>query len=514
MRSLDMSKQPMITLNLANNKIPKGLDMFNDCYDLLTTPDKKDGSLMEWFAKRLKPRKEQKDKFGEVFTPITLVKEMLDQVPDTFWNDPSKKILDPASGYGQFPVYAYCKLFEGLAVAIPDSKARRDHIIGEMLYMVEIQPQSVRILRKVFGAGANIFCGSFIPGDDYASKRIKVYDESTFGIDKFDLIMGNPPFNSGGIRSATRMKQKVSQEEKVKSIWGEFIRMAFSLLNKNGFLSFINPLSMMKPFGKYFDIYNHIQTKMSFIYIHPFGTEDSKKLFSGSGEIPTFAYVIINKVKKGSNPTKIIENNPHKIYTKPYMPTLIIPHHNEIINKLYHRFDIVDRDIFLNSSTKIHSKGTFKVITKFIDDKGRRVLYYKPSSIKIPVEFFDSKKLILSDAGATSIRYFYDEYGKYGASDPHLVIITDTTYIEKFLKYFKTRLGTFIYNHIRFNQKYAEPYLLPDFKDIPVSCITDIYLMDYIGLNKKEKETIMTFKYPPIEYTSSHLQEDTRRSRP
>ena len=509
-------------------KIPAGLDMtkegkedpdvFEDCgeaFDMLTTPHKKDGSLMEWFANRLTPRKSQKDEFGEVFTPMSLVKEMIDHVPDSFWKDPSKKILDPAAGYGQFPVYAYCKLFDGLAETIPDPKERRDHIIKNMLYIIEIQPKSARILRKMFGGDANIFRGSFIPGEQYSRKRIPIYTDTTFDVGMFDLIMGNPPFNSGGIRSASRKQQKTSNTEKVKSIWLEFIQVSLSLLKKHGYLSFINPLSMFKPIGIYSAIYTHMRNNMSFQYIHPFSTEDSKKLFSGSGEISTVAYVIANTMPaslRDRNKIKIMESTPESTYTIQYTPTLILPHHNEIINKLYHKFNIVDRDTFKNSSSKIQTKGHFKIITKFIDDRGKRLVYYRYSSSKIPEIYYDSKKIILSDAAATSIRYFYDTDGTYGASDPHLVIIVDKPYIEKYLKYFKTRLCTFMYNHIRFNQKFAEPYLLPDLKDIPTSHITDSYLMNYIGLTKKEKEAVMSFKYHPIEYTPEHLQEDTRQS--
>ena len=505
----------------APSKIPTGLDMtpdaFEDCSEalgMLTIPHKKDGSLMEWFANRLTPRTSQKDEFGEVFTPMSLVKEMIDHVPDSFWKDPSKKILDPAAGYGQFPVYAYCKLFNGLAETIPDPKERRDHILKKMLYMIEIQPQSARILRTMFGGDANIFRGSFLPGEQYTRKNIPIYTDTTFDVGMFDLIMGNPPFNSGGIRSASRKPQKTSKTETVKSIWSECIQVSLSLLKKHGYLSFINPLSMFKPIGIYSAIYTHMRNHMSFQYIHPFGTADSKKLFSGSGEIPTVAYVIANTPHSGPASLRdgitIMESTPESTYTIQYTPTLILPHHNGIINKLYHTFPIVERSAFKNSSRKIQTKGPFKILTKFIDDRGKRLIYYKYASSKIPERYYDSKKIIVSGAAATSIRYFYDTDGTYGASDPRLVMIVDEPYIEKYLQYFKTRLCTFVYNHIRFNQKFAEPYLLPDLKEIPTSNITDSYLMNHIGLTEKEKEAVMSFRYHPIEYTPEHLQEDTR----
>jgi type I restriction-modification system DNA methylase subunit len=39
---------------------------------------------------------------GEVFTPTVVVKKMLDDVPDSFFSDPTKTAVDPACGDGQW----------------------------------------------------------------------------------------------------------------------------------------------------------------------------------------------------------------------------------------------------------------------------------------------------------------------------------------------------------------------------------------------------------------------------
>ena len=38
---------------------------------------------------------------------------------------------------------------------------RKEHIVKNMLYMVELQPDNVMVSKKIFGTDANIFCGSF-----------------------------------------------------------------------------------------------------------------------------------------------------------------------------------------------------------------------------------------------------------------------------------------------------------------------------------------------------------------
>jgi hypothetical protein len=257
-KGLDMPKKGKLLESNPDANIGDGSDLFDDCYDLLTTPNKKDGSLMEWFAKRLKPRKEQKDKHGEVFTPMSLVKEMLDHVPDEFWSNPDMKILDPAAGYGQFPVYAYCKLFIGLEKVFPDPKTRRNHIIQNMIYMVEYQPQSARIIGKVFGKEANVLTCSFIPGD---YKRVFGEGKCVFkdGTDTFDLVMGNPPFNKdstgtggGGFwqKFITSGFNRIRDKTTGEVVIGEADFDITSILKPEGYILYIHPPGWKKPFGE------------------------------------------------------------------------------------------------------------------------------------------------------------------------------------------------------------------------------------------------------------------------
>ena len=56
--------------------------------------------------------KERKEK-GEVFTPIKIVEDALNQLLPDVWTHPNLKWLDPAVGIGNFPVIAYLKLMEG-----------------------------------------------------------------------------------------------------------------------------------------------------------------------------------------------------------------------------------------------------------------------------------------------------------------------------------------------------------------------------------------------------------------
>ena len=54
----------------------------------------------------------RKKVFGEVITPIDLVEEMLDTLPDEVWTNPNLKWLDPCVGVGTFMLVIIKKLIK------------------------------------------------------------------------------------------------------------------------------------------------------------------------------------------------------------------------------------------------------------------------------------------------------------------------------------------------------------------------------------------------------------------
>lgn len=99
-------------------------------------------------AKISEEKKTAIKKYGEVFTPLELVDEMLDKLPVEVWGDPKLTWLDPAMGDGNFLVRVYARLFDGLAVVMPDEALRRRHILENMIYGVEIQEKHYLAAKK------------------------------------------------------------------------------------------------------------------------------------------------------------------------------------------------------------------------------------------------------------------------------------------------------------------------------------------------------------------------------
>jgi len=176
-------------------------------------------------------RKTEKDKFGEVFTPNKLIDDMLDKLPKEVWSDPNKKWLDPATGFGNFPMMVYARLMEGLAVRLEyiDPSVRSEHIITNMLYMAELNGESCKRIREIFGESVNLICDSFLDLRHFPD-----------GTTQFDVIVGNPPFNA----DQTHEGKKGGGS----NLWPDFVVKSLDImLAPEGYLLFVHPALWRKP---------------------------------------------------------------------------------------------------------------------------------------------------------------------------------------------------------------------------------------------------------------------------
>jgi site-specific DNA-methyltransferase (adenine-specific) len=135
----------------------------------------------------------EKKKFGEVMTPLDLVKEMLDTLPEEVWSNPNLKWLDPANGTGPYPIMVIYKLMNGLKDWEPNEELRYKHIVENMIYVCELQPKNMFLYMCAVDPfdtyKLNIYTGSFL--DTEFDKHMK----EVWNIDNFDISIGNPPFN-------------------------------------------------------------------------------------------------------------------------------------------------------------------------------------------------------------------------------------------------------------------------------------------------------------------------------
>jgi N-6 DNA Methylase len=262
-------------------------------------------TIHEFIERHLEPNEREKKLFGEVFTPLPLVQEMLGSIEKyadkDFWKNPNLKILDPAAGIGNFPLIAYEKLMEGLksvkgfkGEGEKEVEARRKHILEKMLYMVELNPNNVRLMNKIFNGKKytlNVLCTDFlleteadIKKHDGLSSRQKADGKRLleWKTMKFDLVMGNPPFNDeGGVAKGGN------------NLYQHFVDVGLNMINKKGNMAMITPAGIMKTTT--FTEKTPILEKINEMCILHININECKKHFHGIGS--NFIYFLIENRK-------------------------------------------------------------------------------------------------------------------------------------------------------------------------------------------------------------------------
>jgi hypothetical protein len=189
-----------------------------------------ENEIEEKIQEYLPVKTKEKELFGEVFTPISVINEMFDKLDEIYIKYNKKSIfseslfkwLDPACGTGNYMMILFNRLMIGLKNKISNITHRKNHIIKNMIYMIELNKNNYNIAKKIFGINSNIACADFINEKD---KWIKQFNNNN----QFNIIIGNPPYNAHGVGNIGQ-----------KHLDDLFIIKSFELLkDKNSYLSFI-----------------------------------------------------------------------------------------------------------------------------------------------------------------------------------------------------------------------------------------------------------------------------------
>lgn len=127
---------------------------------------------------------------SEVITPQNIVKDMVDLLPQEVFN-PDATFFDPAVKSGRFLIEIYNRLMASPLLAHIPEADRHTHIIEKQLFGFATSPTAATVARKALYndplATGNI---RFTSG-----KVTKELVQGAFNIMKFDVVIGNPPYN-------------------------------------------------------------------------------------------------------------------------------------------------------------------------------------------------------------------------------------------------------------------------------------------------------------------------------
>lgn len=150
---------------------------------------------------------DKEDEKGTYYTPLHLVDMLLDEVYPWEGNFEPVRVLDPACGSGIFLVEIYRRMVCRWMKENPGSMVTNEQLrilLEENIYGVDLNEEAVRV--AAFSLCLAV-CDFLEPRNIWEQLRFPklvnrnlvisdFFEESAFGQEKFDLIIGNPPWQS------------------------------------------------------------------------------------------------------------------------------------------------------------------------------------------------------------------------------------------------------------------------------------------------------------------------------
>jgi hypothetical protein len=377
--------------------------------------------IKEFIENQLPVKLKEKKKYGEVFTSPVLIDKIIELFPKTCWTNPNLKWLDPTAGVGFFMISVYLRLMNGLKGWQPNNKKRSDHIIKNMLYMVELNRTNCHIMESLFGKSSNIICRDFL-------------DPSLYSDTTFDCIIGNPPFQEDVSIKGSGGKSKLYERIFLK---------AYKILKPNGYISLITPDNIFS--GNGVESYRiMIQNRVSFISFN----SEIQDLFPGIQQY--MCYFLLQK-KVGENKT-VIENT----YGTRFQIILEDRPMNPVRDWTSKTEQMIKKYISNTKNTAIYNRGK-----PFALYKGNKysLIYTKTkkltcNNIEYAVGLGIKKAVIF--AISTDLDFVMDYNGKYGVGPNTFYIPFDTITEGKRLEHF---LNSSDYRQLALATKTTRQYL-------------------------------------------------------
>lgn len=334
----------------------------------------------------------------EIFTPPKLVNQMLDLLPKNIWNNKNIKFLDPCSKSGVFLREIVKRLDIGLEKEISDKQERIQHILTNQIYGMCITEITSLISRRTVycsknALSKNSICNKFNNNEgnllfietdhNWVNNKCKKcganfneYDlnrnslekhaysfihledmKEVFGDMKFDVIIGNPPYqiSDGG-----------GTGDSAKPIYNKFIEQAISLKPK--YITMIIPSRWMKG-GKGLDNFRkEMINDHRLKYIYDF--ENAKECFPGVNIDGGVQYFLWDKNHNGKVSYVYKSIDGEEISTERYLNDGI----TDVVIRDFRQLSIIEK-VFKENEKKfseiVSSRNPYGISSDFFNNENK-----------------------------------------------------------------------------------------------------------------------------------------------
>lgn len=336
---------------------------------------------------------------GKIHTPMKLVSEMMSKWKEYCQaNYGNIRFLDPHCKTGTFLRWIHQMLLDG---------GISEDVIQKQVEGLEDDEVYVVIARHISGI-RNICYKNLITSNDY---------EIVIDSMKFDVIVGNPPYQTKSDASNT----------KTQPIWDKFVTKAFSLLKDGGYLCLVHP-SGWRSNGDIYEDGKILKSKqINYLEIH--SESDGMKTF---GATTRYDWYVAQNCESTKETT--IKDQSGVITNMNITKSLFIPNSQlDLINSMIaedneEKVEILYSRSAYGSDKKNMSqekKGEFKYPVVYSTPIDSPTIWYSSTNQN---GHFGVSKLILNPC--RPIGFVIDYEGKYGMSQFCVGIVGDNAYID------------------------------------------------------------------------------------
>lgn len=425
--SLPLKDKRMAILSLLD----KDRDLFLKIKALINTDIGKMDHIKDvilMLRKYVKVGEVEKKKFGEVMTPLELVKEMLATLPEEVWSNPDLKFLDPANGTGPYPMWVIFRLMKGLEEWEPNEEKRYKHIVENMIYVCELQPKNMFLYMCAVDPWdmyrLNIYTGSFL------EKGFDKHMKEVWGVEKMDVIMGNYPY-----------QEQKPGFKKTQPLWNLFVKKSMTILEEGGYMVTIHPSGWRNVDGVFKDVQNILKSKQ-ILELHIHNEKDGIKTF---GADTRYDFYCVRNEECGEFESKIrcqdgtfdkanlskMEFIPNGGFSDVFK--LMASDNEEKTEILYSRSSY-GTDKFNMSKEKIDN---FIYPCIYTVAKGDGFSLFYSSDRKL--DHFNKPKLIWSNGRIISVGSYIDKDGDYGLTQFAYAIVDSPENLDNIKKAFDSK---------------------------------------------------------------------------